>query len=772
MSHKTLKITLEGIVQGVGFRPFVYKIAHKNAIKGYVLNNHQGVLILAQGEWHNLQNFLKDLQNPPKAAKIHSLLQEEVQESVFKDFIIKQSQTKSHKTAIIPADIALCEDCKKELFDPNNRRFGYAFISCTHCGGRYSLIEALPYDRKHTAMASFQMCKKCQEEYNNPNSRRFHSEINCCQDCGPSLFYTSNLKNLPSVCDSQTPILSSCLKNSIQEALNDILQGKILALKGIGGYALVCDATNKHAIKALRERKNRPKKPLALMFKDIAMVQKYAFVDTFIENLLTSPAAPIVLCEPKPKTNLPLEDIAPNLAQIGVILPYTPLHHLLFAKLEVPLIFTSANLSGEPLVKDLFEISQKLQGVCDSALFYNRDIYFSLDDSLVQIVDSKMQILRRARGFLCDVSLLNPRKSSQNFIALGAEQKSTFTLNLHNKTILSPHLGDLENLESQEHFQKNLELFCKTYSSLIDSFVLDLHPYYTQRKIVAQKNASLTEVQHHFAHLLSNIAQNQINEEVLGVIFDGTGYGLDGQIWGGEFLLWNPKKPLDFKRIATFAPFKLLGGEAAIKDLRRLALEGLMLCKGKMLDTNYPFIASLKKDYGEGILDFFLRQHQSDKNPLCHSVGRIFDMVACLCGLLEKTSYEGEAGMILQSLAQKALNTHYKAIPYSFSLKKQKGIQIIVWFQMLEEILRDLHSQIPLEQIALNFHQTLIAIIQEITKTKKIPLALSGGCFQNKILTQLAQKSLQAKIFYHEQIPCNDGGISYGQSHYMKLKNQ
>ena len=758
---QTYTIKLTGIIQGVGFRPFVYKIAKKNNIKGFVQNDNQGVFITAQGNKKNLAHFLKDLKNPPKVAKIHSCLSKKINNSeIFCDFTITQSKTNSLKTAIIPADIALCKECKKELFSKKNRRFLYPFISCTNCGARYSLIKKLPYDRKNTEMADFSMCEKCQREYENPDSRRFHSEINCCKDCGPKLFFTKDLQELPNLLDSKIASHIKTMQNPLKCAIDSLKKGEILALKGIGGYTLICDARNKNAIKTLRERKKRPKKPFAIMFKNIKMLEKYAKITTKEKGFLKSQIAPITLCQAKPDSKLPFFMIAPNLLQIGAILPYAPLHHLLFREIDFPLIFTSANISGEPLIKDLCEISSKLNKVCDGALFYNRDIYQSIDDSLVQCVDNKMQVLRRSRGFLNDVSLLNTLKSEKSFLAFGAEQKSTFCLNIHSKTLLSPYLGDLTNLSTLEHFQKNLQLFSKNYETKINTFILDMHPNYTQRKL-ANKDCKIYEVQHHFAHLLSNLAENSTKKETLGVIFDGTGYGSDGNIWGGEFLSWNPKIPCDFERIAYFAPFRLIGGENAIKDLRRLALEGL-LC-ARIQDFNLPFIYSLKKDFGENILDFFINAHTNPKNPQCHSVGRIFDMVTCICGLLEKMSFEGEGGMLLEALAKKALLKKIKPKSYSFCIEKKE----ILWYLILKEILQDLALKTPLESIALNFHYTLAKIIKKISKNYK-SIALSGGCFQNKVLCELVLKEVKnAKL--NLEIPCNDSGISFGQNFYKKL---
>lgn len=764
--EKTYILNLTGIVQGVGFRPFVYKIATQNHLKGYVLNNNQGVEILVQGNEKKLEKFFNDLKNPPKAAKIISISKKLIQtKKTFSTFLIQESQAHSIKTATIPADIALCESCKQEFLDPKNHRFLYPFISCTDCGGRYSLISALPYDRKNTAMHSFVMCESCQKEYNDKTSRRFHSEINCCPTCGPQLFFTDELNYqgnfLP---DSQIHSHLAKQDSPIKSAIKALKEGKILALKGIGGYALICDATNANSIKALRERKNRPKKPFALMCKNIQMAKNYAYLNSQAIAMLNSSISPIVLSYSKTKANLPLSLIAPNLSTLGIILPYSGLHHLLFHSIDFPLVFTSANISGEPIIKDCYSVIQKLQNVCDGILSYNRDILNPIDDSLVRILGKKTQVLRRARGYLSDIPLQTPHHT-KDFIALGAQQKSTFCLNLHNKLFLSPHLGDLDNLESINNFKQNLSLFSQQYQAKIHTFCGDLHPNYTQREFLNGSDSHF--IQHHFAHLLSNVAENKIKQEVLGVIFDGTGYGLDGNIWGGEFLFYNPKQPFNFKRKASFAPFALLGGEAAIKDTRRLGVEALFIAfMDAYKNLNLPLLNSLKKDYGENIINFFYKQHQNAQSYTCNSVGRIFDMVASLCNLIEKTSYEGEGGMVLESLAYKALKHKKQAKIYSFRISKN----IIFWESIIQEIYQDLQNHIPLENIALNFHQTLANIISIIAQ-KYSTILLSGGCFQNAILTKLTLKALKGKkVFLNGEIPCNDGGISFGQAYYMRLK--
>ncbi|PZT48905.1 carbamoyltransferase HypF [Helicobacter valdiviensis] len=757
-----LKIQIEGIVQGVGFRPFVQKMALKYGIKGYCLNNSKGVLIIAQNkDTKKLEDFCNTLlNNPPKAALIQKFHKQNIPSyEDFCDFQILKSQDLDKKTAIIPADIALCKECLKEFLNPKDRRYLYPFISCTNCGGRYSLIHSLPYDREKTSMRDFKMCKTCKEEYEDINSRRFHSEINCCKECGPKLYFTKELKNTD-LLDSKISL--PLQENPLQEAIAALKRGEILALKGIGGYALVCDAYNKEAIKRLRERKNRKSKPFALMFENISKLQEILDLQEEEITLLSSPKAPILLSRKlKKEANLlPLDVIAPSLKTLGVILPYSPIHHLLLREFKNPLIFTSANLSGEPIIKNFSELSKKLSCVCDGVLFYNRDILNAIDDSLVQIIDGKEQILRRARGYALDISTLCKIETKEDFASLGAEQKSTFCFCHSHRTLLSPHLGDLNTLDTFLNFKNTLELFSKTYKSTPKTYVLDLHPRYHQRNLLEGKQS--IEVQHHFAHLLSNIAENQIQNKTIGVIFDGTGYGSDGKIWGGEFLEWNPKTPLEFKRIGSFAPFKLLGGENAIKDIRRLGLEGLFAS----FQEDYTTLKlPLLKEFSKEELEVFYSLHFSKITPICSSVGRLFDMVGAILGVCKNNSYEGEAGSILQSLVMECKT---KAIPYSFSFENG----IVHWHTMIKQITKDL-NKIPLEQIALNFHYTLAKVIKEVichATKEKVSIALSGGCFANALLSELTIKELAPfKVYLNHQIPCNDGGISYGQAYFMYL---
>ncbi|MCI5968422.1 carbamoyltransferase HypF [Helicobacter sp.] len=774
--HITYEFELQGVVQGVGFRPFVYRIAKECGVFGNVRNTTAGVTILAQGTKKALECFEKALQTPPKVAKVTKIFKQEIKnaESFF-DFSIMQSTQGNGLGATIPADIALCEECLREMQNPKNRRFGYAFISCTNCGGRYSLIKTLPYDRQSTAMADFVMCKACQDEYNDPNSRRFHSEINCCYDCGPRLFFTENLEAYKECTEDFVlckRLGEDCMQNPLERAVEYLKAGKILAIKGIGGYALVCNGLDSQAILALRKRKNRPRKPFALMCKNTEMAESYVHLSALQKEILNSSAAPILLCDFKDNISLPLSIIAPKLATLGIILPYAPLHYLLFEKLNFPLIFTSANVSGEPIIKDFSQIVEAFEGVCEGVLFYNRNILNPIDDSLVRVITHKgkeqMQVLRRARGFLSEITL--PFKSAQDFIALGAQQKATFCLKIQNKVLLSPHLGDLENIESVENFLKTQKLFLTQYKIAPKNFVLDLHPNYAQRGFISDAKR-IECVQHHFAHLLSNVVENRIDKKVLGVIFDGTGYGdsskdRQGMIWGGEFLEWNPKKPLEYQRVAYFDALMLLGGERAIEDIRRL---GLSLIFESFKGEYKTLDLSLFKEFSQEELEIFyaLNAKQSRVRVPCNSVGRLFDGVSALCGVCVQSSYEGEGGMVLESFALNALKKLESKKLRAYSYTIQEGV--VNYQSMVREICKELESGVEVCEIALRFHITLASVIAEIAKDYT-HIALSGGCFQNALLTQLVLEKLVGKeVYLNGEIPCNDGGISVGQAYFMEL---
>lgn len=769
LDYITEEIRIDGLVQGVGFRPFCVRCALESNIFGYVLNYANGVKIIAQGSKEALLRFHKLLQNPPKVAKItHFSFKPCVESQKFCDFSIKKSDKEGFLSTKIPADIAMCEACLSEFLDSKNRRFLYPFTSCTDCGARYSIIESLPYDRAFTSMAKFSMCKTCLDEYNNPHSRRFRSEINCCKDCGPKLYFADflesfkeNIKNLDdfSFCEKY----KNLSKNAFKKAIEALRKGKILAIKGIGGYALVCNALNMESLKILRERKRRHTKPFALMCKDLAMAENFVYLNKFEKEILTSKKAPILLAKSKPDSNLPLDLIAPNLANLGVILPYAPLHHLLFSEINFPLIFTSANVSGEPIIKDFSKIVESLSGVCDGVLLFNRNILNAVDDSVVHFVANKERVLRRARGYLSDISDFLEVESKESIFAFGAQQKSTFTYKTKQNLLLSSHLGDLEAPCSVEHFKSVRAFFTRQFKEIPTTFCFDLHPNYTQRKFL-DSSCENVFIQHHFAHFLANIYENRICESTLGVIFDGTGAGSDGSIWGGEFLEWNPKVPCEFKRVATFTPLVLFGGEVAIRDIRRLGLSALFAAYGeRCAELELEILGKFSKIE----FDIFYQMQQKGE-ILCHSVGRLFDAISAICGV-ESVSYDGEGGAILETLAIRAKDSGAVGVAYEFSNTSKNPINIFIK-DIIRGVCNDLQQGVTKGQIALNFHITLAKIIAKIADGYE-SIALSGGVFCNALLVELTLNELKGKkVHLHSKIPSNDGGISVGQIHYAMLK--
>ena len=550
----TYNLTIQGTVQGVGFRPFIYTLAKRYSLNGTVSNGSNGVEIFINASEEILEEFIETIQNElPPLASINSLDIEEIAFQDFQDFQIIQSKNEGEIRANIPPDISICKACEAELFDPNNRRYLHPFITCTHCGVRYSIIDDLPYDRENTSMKFFKMCKRCEEEYHNPLDRRYHAQPIGCWDCGTQL----SLQNSVGVA------LVATLDNIVQL----MLEGNILAIKGVGGYHLVCDATNEKAIARLRDRKRRPTKPFAVMVRDMEMARELANINEMEEELLCSKERPIVLLASKGNhKGLPLQ-IAPDISRIGIFLPYTPLHLLILKKLNRPLVATSANMTDEPICTDTKSI-RKLSTIYDYLLDHNREIVNGCDDSVVMVVKSQTIFIRRARGYT-PLSIKLPFKLDKKILAVGANQKSTVAIGFDNQVILSPHIGDLDGIESVEYFKKNIENLKRIYRFEPEMVVHDRHPNYESSKYAKSLDLPQKEIQHHYAHILAVMAEKEITQKVLGVAFDGTGYGDDGNLWGGEFMICDYQ---EYKRVAHLKYFRLLGGAKAIKEPKRVAL--------------------------------------------------------------------------------------------------------------------------------------------------------------------------------------------------------
>ncbi|TRZ51310.1 MAG: carbamoyltransferase HypF, partial [Dehalococcoidia bacterium] len=565
---KLAKIGVRGVVQGVGFRPFVYRLAQEHNLKGWVRNTSGNVEIEVEGDAATLENFLNDLETKaPPMARIEKVETTFHPIKGYTDFEICPSLSQEGKYQLVSPDIATCEDCRREIFSPTDRRFGYPFTNCTNCGPRFTIIEDIPYDRPKTTMRQFKMCPQCQREYDDPLDRRFHAQPNACPECGPSL----------ELVDGNGNVVES---NDVIKASSEFLKaGKILALRGLGGFQLAGDATSEEAVNRLRTRKRRPAKPLAIMMATLGEIEKHCLVSPEERKLLQSPECPIVLLRWKHSSSNVSPAVAPNLKYLGVMLPYTPLHHLLLQETGLPLVMTSGNLSEEPIAKDNDEALRRLGGIADYFLLHNRGIFARYDDS-VYMVEGRPQAIRRARGY-APYPIFLPFKSKP-ILACGAEDKNTFCLTKGNHAFLSQHIGDMENEETLEHFENTIELYKKLFRVQPEIIAYDMHPEYLSTKyaleVGLESGLSLIPVQHHHAHIVSCLVENEVEGPVIGVAFDGTGYGTDGTIWGGEFLLADWRR---FQRVGHLEYVPLPGGAAAIKKPYRMALSYLYTLLGE-----------------------------------------------------------------------------------------------------------------------------------------------------------------------------------------------
>ncbi len=756
------RIRVKGLVQGVGFRPTVWIIANKQKLKGAVLNDGQGVLIELFGKDNEIATFIQSLKDQcPPLARIDSIESEGFHSKPPNDFTIVASHATAAQTGIVP-DAATCEVCAKETFDKNNRRYRYPFTNCTHCGPRLTIIKAIPYDRKNTSMAPFILCDKCQSEYDYPADRRFHAQPNACPKCGPEIWLEPAIE--------QT--------NTIKATVELLKQGKIIAIKGIGGFHLACDASNQQAVKALRQRKKRNAKPFALMARDITVIEKYADINKQEKQLLQSSIAPIVLLS-KSKNDLPNE-LAPRQNTLGFMLPYTPLHHLLLQKMDFPLVMTSGNSSDIPQCIDNEDAKQSLKDIADYWLLNNRDIVNRVDDSVVRVVGDNTQVLRRARGY-APTSMALPKgfEQSTDVLACGGELKNTFCLVKDGLAILSQHIGDLKNADTYNDYEKTLKLFQNLYQHQPNIIAIDAHPDYLSSKygksLALKNNLLLSTVQHHHAHVASCLAENNwaLNQgKVLGVALDGIGYGDDDSIWGGEFLLADYSQ---CKRVGRLKPMALLGGSQAMQQPWRNTYA--------QLSSHFDW-KTISKKYGHLAIIQYLQQNpvatldaMLEKNinsPMASSAGRLFDAVAAAVGIcVEQVQYEGQAAIELEALVTESLIEQQKNHAYTLEIQKEdNGLMQLNTFALWQALLKDLDKDLTPAVIATRFHlglaTSIVAMIEAILKTQKLEtIALSGGVFQNKILLQQAVAQLESKkykVLIHQQIPANDGGIALGQA--------
>lgn len=752
---------ITGVVQGVGFRPFIYKLACENSLCGFVKNDESGVELEVEGDVENIILFEKQLHAKlPPLARIDNITSKEIQPKNEKTFEIIDSSTdlKNLKTALVSPDISTCQDCLDDI-KKEGKYHNYFATNCTNCGPRYSIIETVPYDRKNSSMKKFGMCKSCEQEYNNPLNRRYHAQPISCNNCGPSLELRVKSEELR-VCDDE----------KFEKIAQFIKSGKIVAMKGIGGFHIVCDATNDEVIAKLREHKNRPSKPFAIMCKDIQQVISIASVNEKEEELLTSKEAPIVILRKASFSYIKLSKIvAPNINRIGCFLPYTPLHHLLFEHINMPIVATSANLGDEPIITNIEDIYEKLPFV-DFVLDFDREIVNGVDDSLVQVIDDKVQTLRLARGYAPKVIKL-PFKSDKKILAVGANQKNSIAFVIDDNIILSPHIGDLDSLKAFEYFERTIETFKRFYDFEPDVIVHDKHPTYLTTKWAKElgvKNEELrvVEVGHHLAHIYACKAEFGLQGDYLGFSFDGTGYGdekVNGEaretalghctLWGGEIFVGDERK-------YHFKPIKLLGGTKAIKEPRRVALS--MLFDKLGLEEVEKLNLACVNEFPHAELKLLHQSYTKNLNaPLSSSVGRLFDAIASFSDICQSISYEGESGLLCESYYDEDVEDSF-----DYTIENSE-----IEIQIVEFILNNEYDKKLLNSMFIN---TLVKIIVEISKIEKMEVILSGGVFQNKTLLGLLACALEEEnitCHFQKQTAINDGGIALGQAFYVLNKS-
>jgi len=741
------RIVIRGAVQGVGFRPFVYRLAASLGVTGWVSNTGQGVFIEAEGDRAILDEFMRRLddERPPRAVVV-SRECAVLDPAGFERFEIRASAGHEEPSAFVLPDVATCPDCLRELRDPGDRRFRYPFINCTNCGPRFSIIEHLPYDRERTSMKAFTMCPECQREYDDPLDRRFHAQPNACPACGPSL----------ALWDPAGAVMAHG-DEALAHAVTALARGAIVAVKGLGGFHLMADAGNDTVIRELRARKRRDAKPFALLFPSLADVELACDVSPQEARVLGSPESPIVLLR---RRSSPASVIAPSVAPrnpyLGVMLPYAPLHHLLVRDLGRAVVATSGNLADEPICIDAREAADRLRGVADLLLVHDRPIVRHVDDSIVQVVLGREMVLRRARGYApLPVQLPEPIAP---MLAVGAHLKNAIGVNAGRSFFISQHIGDLETPQAACAFEQVIAAFRDLYQVQPAQVVADLHPDYRSTRYAGGLGVPVLRVQHHFAHVAACMAENDLDDPVLGVSWDGTGYGTDGTIWGGEFLV---PRGGSFDRVAAVRPFRLPGGERAIREPRRAAYGLLydMYGNGLQARTDLAPVAAFGEPERRILAQMLDRRVNS---PVTTSAGRLFDAVASLCGLCHESSFEGQAAMELEFAIDGRAGGYY-AMPIV------DGAPFVLdWRPAITSLLDDLGRGVPIGSIALRFHNGLAAAIVEVAKHVRLPrVVLTGGCFQNRFLLEETVRRLDEagfRAYWHQRVPTNDGGIALGQA--------
>lgn len=746
---KRVRYLFTGIVQGVGFRPFIYRLAVRQGLTGFVQNRPDGVLVEVQGSSTAIDSFFSSVSRElPPLANITGVASSEIAVIGDTEFKIIVSEKEGQGDVHIAPDSAVCADCLKELFDPACRRFRYPFINCTNCGPRLTIINDIPYDRVHTSMACFPLCPKCRAEYENPANRRFHAEPNACPVCGPQL----------ELRDVEGKIIPC--EDPLEKAIEFITTGNVIAIKGLGGFHLCVNASSDEAVKKLRARKYREEKPLAIMVRDIEQARLIAEINDEEKALLSSVQRPIVLLKKK-KNDRISTFVAPFVSSLGIMLPYAPLHYLVLENKFTALIMTSANQIDEPICISNREAQNRLKGIADYFLVHNRDILVRCDDSIAFVTGGKPQLLRRSRGYAPRPLIL--KESFPAVLALGPQLKTTQCILKDNFAFLSPHIGDMETPQARDFFHESLALMKRLTQSDPQIIACDYHPAYYSTQVAQElKEVRIVHVQHHHAHIVSCMAENQIDGDVIGLAMDGTGFGLDGNAWGGEFLIANSTQ---FKRFGHLQYFVLPGGEKAIHEPWRIGVSLLKQAYGQA----WPEIASrlhLAPDQTDfELLDKIIETKLN--SPLSSGLGRLFDGVAAIMGLRRKVSFEGQAAMELEAKAKSA----GVVLPFEI-LRNPDESYILDVSAAIRAIVENMFSGKSIEEIASAFHATLtaafVALSGEMRKLTGINrVALSGGCFQNRLLLEGTMAELKKNgfdVYCHSQVPANDGGVSLGQA--------
>jgi len=749
---RRLKATIRGAVQGVGFRPFVYRLATSLQLNGWVGNTSQGVSLEVEGPTTQIDAFLKRVgQEKPVQSLIQSIETSFLETAGYDAFVFKHGEEDGEKTAQILPDLATCPDCLKEIFNPSDRRYLYPFTNCIHCGPRFTIIEKLPYDRSNTTMKGFTMCDRCREEYTDPLNRRFHAQPNACPDCGPHVELWNEKGNI-----------LSTHQNALAQAAHALRQGALVAVKGVGGFHLMADASNDGTIFLLRKIKNREEKPFALMYPSLDMVKQHCEVSPVEENVLRSSGSPIVLLKRRPGVDIPIApSVAPKNPSMGVMLPYSPLHHILLRELGMPVVATSGNMADEPICIDEDKAVRQLGSIAKLFLVHDRPILRHMDDSVVRVVMGKDMLLRRARGYA--PMPVHFEDQLPPVLAVGAHLKNTVATSVRRDVFVSQHIGDLATTQAFDAFQGVVKSFRRLYSLVPSAVIHDEHPQYLSTRFAqSRRNISAIGVQHHYAHVLSCMGDNDLKPPVLGIAWDGVGLGTDGTLWGGEFIRVDESS---FHRVASLRPFSIPGNEKTIQEPRRAALGVLYDILGDKLFGKHQ--SSAVTSFTPEELDSIKTQF-SKKTGLIRtsSMGRLFDAVASLTGLCQVSHFEAQAAMQLEYALEEAPT---ESGHYPFELIRQgKDEPILVdWHPMMRAILDDIAAGVAVGNISKKFHNALaemaVAVAEIISEDR---IALTGGCFQNKYLSETTIGRLRQEGFtphWHQKVPANDGGIALGQ---------